>query len=95
MTAVRDGLGVPVQVRDYHEHALGAGATASAAAYVEADVDEDITWGVGDPTSSIVTASLRAVTSAVNRAAHGTVPARRLRASPVACVSGPWCPRRR
>ena len=60
---------MPVQVRDYHEHALGAGATASAAAYVEADVDEDITWGVGIH-SSIVTASLRAVTSAVNRAAR-------------------------
>ncbi len=69
VNAVRDGLGVPVQVRDYHEHALGAGATASAAAYVEADVDENITWGVGIH-SSIVTASLRAVTSAVNRAAR-------------------------
>jgi 2-isopropylmalate synthase len=69
VTALRDGLGVPVQVRDYHEHALGAGAAATAAAYVEADVDEDATWGVGIH-SSIVTASLRAVTSAVNRAAR-------------------------
>jgi 2-isopropylmalate synthase len=69
VTALRDGLGVPVQVRDYHEHALGAGAGATAAAYVEADVDEDITWSVGIH-SSIVTASLRAVTSAVNRAAR-------------------------
>jgi 2-isopropylmalate synthase len=69
VTALRDGLGVPVQVRDYHEHALGAGAGATAAAYVEADVDEDVTWGVGIH-SSIVTASLRAVTSAVNRAAR-------------------------
>jgi 2-isopropylmalate synthase len=69
VTALREGLGVPVQVRDYHEHALGAGAGASAAAYVEADVDEDVTWGVGIH-SSIVTASLRAVSSAVNRAAR-------------------------
>ena len=42
-------------------------ATATAAAYVEADVDDDPVWGVGlHP--SIVTASLRAVVNAVNRA---------------------------
>jgi len=35
---------------------------------VEADVDGDVVWGVGIH-SSIVTASLRAVLNAVNRAA--------------------------
>ena len=46
---------------------LGAGAGAQAAAYVEVDVADEVTWGVGIH-QSIVTASLRAVVSAVNRA---------------------------
>ena len=59
--------GVSVRIRDYHEHAMAASADATAAAYVEADVDDDAVWGVGlHP--SIVTASLRAVVNAVNRA---------------------------
>ena len=56
-----------IRVRDYHEHAMAASADATAAAYVEADIDDDPTWGVGLH-SSIVTASLRAVVNAVNRA---------------------------
>jgi len=59
-------LGIAVAVRDYHEHAMEGGATARAAAYVEAEVDGEVTWGVGIH-RSIVTASLRAVLSAVNR----------------------------
>jgi 2-isopropylmalate synthase len=59
--------GVTVRIRDYHEHAMAASADATAAAYVEADVDEDVVWGIGLH-SSIVTASLRAVVNAVNRA---------------------------
>jgi 2-isopropylmalate synthase len=59
--------GISVRIRDYHEHAMAASADATAAAYVEADVDDDPVWGVGlHP--SIVTASLRAVVNAVNRA---------------------------
>ena len=59
-------LGIAVEIVDYHEHALGAGADARAAAYVEAKVGGKTRWGVGiDP--NIVTASLRAVVSAVNR----------------------------
>jgi 2-isopropylmalate synthase len=58
---------VAIQVRDYHEHAMAAAADATAAAYIEADIDGDLVWGVGlHP--SIVTASLRAVVNAVNRA---------------------------
>jgi 2-isopropylmalate synthase len=58
---------IQVRIRDYHEHAMSASADATAAAYVEADVDEDAVWGVGlHP--SIVTASLRAIVNAVNRA---------------------------
>jgi 2-isopropylmalate synthase len=59
-------FGVAIQIRDYHEHAMSAAADATAAAYIEADVDGDLVWGVGlHP--SIVTASLRAVVNAVNR----------------------------
>ncbi|MCK9894685.1 2-isopropylmalate synthase [Frankia sp. AgB32] len=58
-----------VRILDYNEHALGSGADARAAAYLEVAVDDRIFWGVGiDP--NIVTASLRAVVSAVNRAAR-------------------------
>jgi 2-isopropylmalate synthase len=57
-----------VRVLDYNEHALSSGGDAIAAAYVECVVGGEIHWGVGlDP--NIVTASLRAVVSAVNRAA--------------------------
>ncbi len=56
-----------VRVLDYHEHALSSGGDAIAAAYVECAVGDQILWGVGlDP--NIVTASLKAVISAVNRA---------------------------
>jgi 2-isopropylmalate synthase len=58
---------VDVRVLDYAEHALSAGGDAIAAAYVECAVGDQVLWGVGmDP--NIVTASLRAVVSAVNRA---------------------------
>ncbi|HWH00892.1 MAG TPA: 2-isopropylmalate synthase, partial [Pilimelia sp.] len=67
-------LGIRVTVRDYHEHAMSAGGDAQAAAYVECEVDGLVRWGVGlDP--NIVTASVKAVTSAVNRArAAGPAP---------------------
>jgi 2-isopropylmalate synthase len=64
-------LGYHVRVLDYAEHALSAGGDALAAAYVECEVgegeDAQVLWGVGTD-ANIVTASLRAVTSAVNRA---------------------------
>jgi 2-isopropylmalate synthase len=61
-------LDVDVRVLDYAEHAMSAGGDARAAAYVECAVDDEVMWGVGvDP--NIVTASLKAVVSAVNRAA--------------------------
>jgi 2-isopropylmalate synthase len=61
----RDG-GVTVEVVDYHEHALGEGAGATAVAYVETRVAGKTRWGVGID-SNILTASLKAVVSAVNR----------------------------
>jgi len=60
-------FGITIRLRDYHEHAMAAAADATAAAYIEADVDDDPIWGVGVH-PSIVTASLRAVVNAVDRA---------------------------
>jgi 2-isopropylmalate synthase len=60
-------FGIEIRLRDYHEHAMSAAADATAAAYIEAEVDDEPVWGVGlHP--SIVTASLRAVVNAVDRA---------------------------
>ncbi len=59
-------IGIHVSVLDYCEHAMSAGEEAQAAAYVEASVGGKKVWGVGIATS-ITTASLRAVVSAVNR----------------------------
>ncbi len=65
--AFERSFGITIRIRDYHEHAMAAAANATAAAYIEADIDGDLVWGVGlHP--SIVTASLRAVVNAVNRA---------------------------
>jgi 2-isopropylmalate synthase len=58
--------GIAIEITDYSEHALGEGADARAAAYVEARIGGKTRWGVGLD-ASIVTASLRAVVSAVNR----------------------------
>ncbi|MCU1643480.1 MAG: leuA [Nocardia sp.] len=58
-----------VRVLDYSEHAMSSGDDAQAAAYVECAIGDKVTWGVGIATS-ITTASLRAVVSAVNRAAR-------------------------
>ncbi|MGH3676141.1 MAG: 2-isopropylmalate synthase [Mycobacterium sp.] len=63
------GVGIHVHVLDYSEHAMSAGEEAKAAAYVEASVNGQTIWGAGIATS-ITTASLRAVVSAVNRAAR-------------------------
>jgi 2-isopropylmalate synthase len=60
-------IGFDVRVLDYSEHAMSAGGDATAAAYVECAVGESVVWGVG-MAPSIITASLRAVVSAVNRA---------------------------
>ncbi|ALE80031.1 2-isopropylmalate synthase [Pseudonocardia alni] len=61
------GIGFDVRVLDYHEHAMGGGDDARAAAYVECAVEEKVFWGVGID-SSITSASLKGVVSAINRA---------------------------
>jgi 2-isopropylmalate synthase len=62
-----DGTSFDVRVLDYAEHALSSGGDAIAAAYVECAVGDQVLWGVGLD-ANIVTASLKAVISAVNRA---------------------------
>lgn len=59
--------GVAVRVHDYNEHALSSGGDAKAASYLECAVNGRVLWGVGID-SSIVTSSLKAIVSALNRA---------------------------
>lgn len=64
---VLNNYGVDVRVLDYSEHALSAGGDAKAAAYLECAIEGEVFWGVGiDPNTT--TASLKAITSAINRA---------------------------
>jgi 2-isopropylmalate synthase len=61
---------VAIEVVDYSEHAISAGAGARAAAYVETTGSSGLPrWGVGID-SDIVTASLKALVSAANRQGH-------------------------
>jgi 2-isopropylmalate synthase len=64
--ALRRDFGVELEVLDYCEHAVGAGADAAAAAYVEVRSAGRSTFGVGRH-PSIVTASLDALLCAANR----------------------------
>ncbi len=65
--AMSSGLGVDVRVLDYHEHAIGSGTDVNAVCYMELQVKGQELWGVGIH-SDIVTSSLRAMVSGVNRA---------------------------
>ena len=66
VAGLRDGLGVHVDVVDYSEHAVSAGADSKAAAYVETIDASGVTrWGVGID-ANILSASLQAVLSALN-----------------------------
>jgi 2-isopropylmalate synthase len=71
--ALREHLGITIDVVDYAEHATGQGADATAVAYVETvDGDGVLRWGVGTH-PNIITASLRAVLGAVQRHAAAAV----------------------
>ena len=67
-------FGIEASVMDYVEHTMSVGTDAMAASYVECQVGEDadaqIIWGVGID-SSIITSSLKAIISAINRANVG------------------------
>jgi 2-isopropylmalate synthase len=67
VAAIRSGLTLPIHVLNYHEHAIGAGEDAMAVSYVQLRIGADRTvYGVGRD-ANIVTATLRALTSAINR----------------------------
>jgi 2-isopropylmalate synthase len=62
-------VGVDARLLDYSEHTLSEGASAQAASYIECAIDGKVLWGIGiDPNTT--RASLKAVVSAVNRAAR-------------------------
>ncbi|MDP3619082.1 MAG: 2-isopropylmalate synthase, partial [Ramlibacter sp.] len=59
--------GESIRVLDYHEHAIGSGANAQAVAYLELRIGERTLFGVGMD-SNIVSASLKAIVSGLQRA---------------------------
>ncbi len=66
VATLRDSFGIALEVRDYSEHALGAGTEARAAAYLECALPDGRTiWGCGIDTD-VASASVRAVLSAGN-----------------------------
>jgi 2-isopropylmalate synthase len=67
VAALQTAFEVPVQVLDYHEHAIGSGAKAKAASYIEMRVGERRLHGVGID-ADIVAASFRALLSGMARA---------------------------
>jgi len=69
LAALRDELGVVLEIADYNEHAIGAGTDVNAAAYVECrTADGGTVFGIGTD-SDVATASVKAVLSAANAVA--------------------------
>ena len=72
LAALRDELGIGLEVVDYSEHAIGEGTDVNAAAYVECKTDDGRTiFGVGLD-SDVATASVQAILSAANGLARRT-----------------------
>lgn len=63
--------GESIRVLDYHEHATASGADARAVAYLELRVGERTLFGVGAD-ANIVSASLKAIVSGLQRAGLAT-----------------------
>jgi 2-isopropylmalate synthase len=64
-------IGQTIRVLDYHEHAIASGADARAVAYLELRVGERTVFGVGMD-ANIVSASLKAIVSGLQRAGLAT-----------------------
>ncbi|MFE4172630.1 2-isopropylmalate synthase [Streptomyces sp. NPDC056909] len=62
-------VGVDARLLDYQEHTMSEGASAQAASYIECAIDGKVLWGIGIDANT-TRASLKAVISAVNRAAR-------------------------
>jgi 2-isopropylmalate synthase len=76
VAGLRADLQLACEVIDFHQHSLGKGANAVSVAYVELSLDGGgSSYGVGRH-ESIVTASLLAVLSAINRIRREREPAR-------------------
>lgn len=78
IAAVIDALKVPARLHDYEEHAIGHGADAAAVAFAEFVIDglPGSTFGAGMH-RNIVTASVLAILSGLNRACTKLDPAAR------------------
>jgi 2-isopropylmalate synthase len=63
--------GESIRVLDYHEHAIASGADARAVAYLELRVGDQTLFGVGMD-ANIVSASLKAIVSGLQRAGLAT-----------------------
>ncbi|WP_306338531.1 2-isopropylmalate synthase [Streptomyces sp. KL118A] len=63
------GIGIDVRLLDYQEHTMSEGASAQAASYIECAIGDKVLWGIGIDANT-TRASLKAVVSAVNRAAR-------------------------
>lgn len=63
------GIGIDARLLDYSEHTMSEGASAQAASYIECAIDDKVLWGIGIDANT-TRASLKAVVSAVNRAAR-------------------------
>lgn len=62
-------VGIDARLLDYQEHTMSEGASAQAASYIECAIDDKVLWGIGIDANT-TRASLKAVVSAVNRAAR-------------------------
>ncbi|MER7109712.1 2-isopropylmalate synthase [Streptomyces sp. NPDC000229] len=67
--AALQAIGIDARLLDYQEHTMSEGASAQAASYIECAIDGKVLWGIGIDANT-TRASLKAVISAVNRAAR-------------------------
>jgi 2-isopropylmalate synthase len=70
VTGLAAATGQDVRVLDYHEHAIGSGASAQAVAYLELRINGQTLFGVGMD-GNIVSASLKAIISGLLRSQTG------------------------
>ena len=63
------GIGIDARLLDYQEHTMSEGASSLAASYIEVAIEDKVLWGIGIDANT-TRASLKAVVSAVNRAAR-------------------------
>jgi 2-isopropylmalate synthase len=78
VAGLRSDFPLACEVLDFHQHSLGKGANAMSVAYVELSVEgEGASFGVGRH-ESILTASIQAVLSAINRVRRERMPSGRV-----------------